>query len=231
MSILKITPNPKFNQGAPKNKRNIDWERIEVDYRAGLLTLREIAGLHGISHVSVSNRAKRDGWTRDLSKRIDAKTKELVNESLINREMNADKRRALEENTVDASAKIISDVILGHRKTIKRARSLSESILHELEAVSDNRDLFKKLAELLSDTTESDTPTAHNQRLTALNRAIDMSARVDSLKKLSDTLKTLVALEREAFNLNNAPSTPDTPDEQPSTWAETMSLIKERIKK
>ncbi len=55
-------------------KRQIDWERIEADYRAGLLSLREIAAANpGVSHVSISKHAKRDGWIRDLSAKINAK--------------------------------------------------------------------------------------------------------------------------------------------------------------
>jgi hypothetical protein len=43
-----------------------DWERIELDYRAGVKTLRQIAAEHGITHGAINKRAKRDGWERDL---------------------------------------------------------------------------------------------------------------------------------------------------------------------
>lgn len=46
-----------------------DWEKIELDYRAGIKTLTQIAAEHGISHVAIIKRAKRDGWERDLSHR------------------------------------------------------------------------------------------------------------------------------------------------------------------
>lgn len=47
-----------------EEKKPTDWERIELDYRAGILTLREMASAHGISNVSIHKRAKRDGWVR-----------------------------------------------------------------------------------------------------------------------------------------------------------------------
>ena len=34
-----------------EEKKPTDWERIELDYRAGILTLREMASAHGISNV------------------------------------------------------------------------------------------------------------------------------------------------------------------------------------
>ena len=52
----------------------VDWERIELDYRANVLSLREIAELHpGTNHVAIARRAKRDGWVRDLAQKIKAK--------------------------------------------------------------------------------------------------------------------------------------------------------------
>ena len=41
-----------------------DWERIEFDYRAGLLSSREIASAGGVSHTAINKRAKRLGWAR-----------------------------------------------------------------------------------------------------------------------------------------------------------------------
>ena len=52
---------------APKS--GADWERIELDYRAGVKSLREIASEHGITEGAIRKRARRDGWERDLSVR------------------------------------------------------------------------------------------------------------------------------------------------------------------
>ena len=42
-----------------------DWEKIEADYRAGILSLREIAEAHpGTNHVAIARKAKREGWSR-----------------------------------------------------------------------------------------------------------------------------------------------------------------------
>ena len=38
-----------------------DWEAIERAYRAGLLSIREIASTQGITHGAINKRAKRDG--------------------------------------------------------------------------------------------------------------------------------------------------------------------------
>lgn len=46
-------------------KPPVDWERIEAEYRAGVLSLREIAALHpGTNHVAIKRRADRYVWDR-----------------------------------------------------------------------------------------------------------------------------------------------------------------------
>lgn len=63
---------------AQEKKKAPDWERIEADYRAGFLSVREIAAALGVSHVAIGKRAKRDGWERDLGAKIKAKAEALV---------------------------------------------------------------------------------------------------------------------------------------------------------
>lgn len=49
-----------------------DWERIEIDYRAGLLSLREMAAKHGpLTEGAIRKRAKRDGWERGGARESD----------------------------------------------------------------------------------------------------------------------------------------------------------------
>lgn len=55
-----------------------DWEAIERAYRAGLLSIREIASTQGITHGAINKRAKRDGWGRNLKAKIQAKADALV---------------------------------------------------------------------------------------------------------------------------------------------------------
>jgi hypothetical protein len=42
------------------------------------LSIREIAAQHGITDTAIRKRAARDGWARDLSKRIQDKAEALV---------------------------------------------------------------------------------------------------------------------------------------------------------
>lgn len=149
-------------------KKPVDWERIELDYRAGILTLRELSEKSGVSHVSIHKRAKRDGWTRDLAAKIQAKAEELVNRAEANRLGN--KEAAVNERQViDAGAEAILTIKMGHRTRARKHTEIVDSLLSELES--------------------SDEPLA---------------ARVDISKKLGDTLKVLIGIERDAFDIVTA---------------------------
>lgn len=55
-----------------------DWERIEQLFRAGLLSVREIAAACGIFHTAINKRSKAEGWDRDLNAKIKVKADSLV---------------------------------------------------------------------------------------------------------------------------------------------------------
>lgn len=55
-----------------------DWEAIETAYRAGVMSLREIAAQHGISEGAIRKRAKRDDWSRDLAAKVKERADDLV---------------------------------------------------------------------------------------------------------------------------------------------------------
>lgn len=119
----------KAAEQQPKPKA--DWERIELDYRAGVKTLRQIADEHGISHVAVNKRAKKDGWTRDLSAKIQAKADELVTKAEVTKSVTLETRMT-EKTVIDGAGQALADVRLAHRRDIHRARGLVNALLDEL---------------------------------------------------------------------------------------------------
>ncbi|MEO6747401.1 MAG: hypothetical protein ABIN08_23205 [Caldimonas sp.] len=47
-----------------RGRRDIDWPAIEQDYRAGLLSLRDLAEKHDCAHSTIANHAGRHCWKR-----------------------------------------------------------------------------------------------------------------------------------------------------------------------
>lgn len=191
-----------------------DWERIEADYRAGLLSLREIGAKDGhVTEGAIRKRAKKLGWSRDLGARIQAKAEELVRKEAVRTvgAQYATGSPVAERTIVEANAEVIKDVRLSHRKDISKARTLVMSLLAELEALTSEPLLIEKLEELLDQVSAADSEDVAKvigKARESLNKAITLPVRAGTMKALADSLKTLVTLEREAWGLA-ADSTPD----------------------
>ena len=187
------------------NKPAPDWEKIEADYRAGIKTLRQIAGEHGVSHVAINKRAKRDGWSRDLSAKIAAKADELVTKGAVTSVVTTESRIS-EREVIDANAQAIVSVRLSHRRDIQRSRSITMRLLEELELQSgrENAELLEQLGELMR--REDDRG---QDRLNDLyQKIISLPGRAKTMKDLGESLRVLVTLERQAFGLDDKDQKP-----------------------
>lgn len=182
-------------------KPQIDWERIELDYRAGVKSLREIAAGSGTSHVNIAKRAKSQGWVRDLTKKIEAKANELVNKASVNTPVNT-ASPAAEKATVEAVASTQATIRLAHRADIERTRSLCIGMLTELEQQSADPALMAEAAEILRSTPlEEMTKDKRAKLAEAAAKAGSLQTRSSVMRSLAETLKVLIALERQAFGI------------------------------
>ncbi|WP_324734110.1 hypothetical protein [Pseudomonas paeninsulae] len=180
------------------SKPPIDWESIERDYRAGLLSVREIASARSTSHTAINKRAKRDGWDRDLKAKIKARADALVSKQEVSTQVSTAGAET-EREIVESNALAIVSVRMNHRTDISRSRRLANALLEELEGMTGSRELFAQLGVLLA------SPDGNGQdKLSELyHKVIALPGRSKVLKELSDTLKTMITLERQAYNLDD----------------------------
>lgn len=184
----------------PSTKRRkasaADWESIESHYRAGVLSLRQIGALEGVSEAVIRKRAKENGWSRDLTERVQQK----VREKLIAEEVRSDPVHAAE--IVDSASDTVVRVVREHRGTIRQSRELLQTMLAQLQQAVVEREVLELAIE--SETEDDQSPKRRNSML----RAVSLPTHVVALRDLSLTLRNLVALEREAFNIGDAPPPP-----------------------
>lgn len=192
------------------DKQSPDWERIEQLYRAGLLSVREIASSQGITHGAINKRAKRDGWVRDLKAKIKAKADSLVSKAAVSTQVSTDTIKT-EKATVEANATVIANIRIGHRTDIGRYRRLANKLLDELEGLTDNRDLFDQVGELLANPDDNGLDKLND----LYRKVIDLPSRTKTLKELGETLKNLITLERQAYDVGT-----EQPNDDRSTLTE-----------
>ncbi|OEG95213.1 hypothetical protein AN674_0222665 [Enterobacter kobei] len=179
-----------------------DWEAIESAYRAGVMSLREIASQHGISEGAIRKRAKRDDWSRDLNAKVKERADDLVRKAEVRKQVRSEvtfNERVL----IEATAEVIASVRMEHRGDIKRARQITNALFDELGAECADVAALERLGELMFDPDDKGQDKLND----LYHKIISLPSRVKSMKDLSDSLKTLIGLEREAYSIENKAET------------------------
>ena len=121
-------------------RSDIDWEAVERLYVAGQLTIRQIASKCDINPASITKRAKKHDWQRDLSAAIDARTKakissidvsELIEQSA---QQGAQQSAQTIKNAIEQASDVAAGIVIKHRASLRLEHERALSI----EALLDN---------------------------------------------------------------------------------------------
>ena len=135
----KQRPKPKF----------IDYDKIEREYCAGILTVREIAAKHGITHQMILLKAKKLGWVRNLKDRIDTRTQEILY-----REMFPETYQKLtERGIIEGVGKFHAEISMCQQARVETSRSIFLTLQHRVQTEAEDPlkqtphlvDTYKKL--------------------------------------------------------------------------------------
>ena len=159
------------------DRQPIDWERIEAEYRAGQLSLREIARAHGITDTAIRKKAKALSWERSLADKVREAAREKLVRSDGSQAGSHPQRARTDREIVEAASLRGLEVVTSHRADIHQ--------LHGLKRV---------LAGRLSDVLHGGSPEGP-----CLG---ERESPGDLLEKLSRVTARLIPLERQAFNLD-----------------------------
>ncbi|MBI6340311.1 MULTISPECIES: hypothetical protein [unclassified Proteus (in: enterobacteria)] len=194
-----------------------DWEAIESAYRAGVMSLREIASQHGISEGAIRKRAKKDDWSRDLNAKIKSRADDLVRKEEVRKQVRTETTLS-ERVLIEATAEVIANVRMEHRGDIRRARELANVLFDELSAKCADVPALNKLGDLMF----SPDDNGRDKLNEIYHSIISLPERVKSAKALSETLKNLIGLERQAYGLD---------DVQPNKTASQLSDLMDDLSK
>lgn len=179
-------------------RKVIDWESVEIQYRTGIRSLKDIGREFDVSDAAIVKRAKRDGWTRDLKAKIQAKADAKVSESLVRAEVSA-QTKIREREVIEANASAVANVLLGQRRDIQRSRNIVMAMMAELEAScgAENAELLASLGAMMR------SPDEYGRdKLNDLYQAVvSLPGRAKTMKDLAASLVSLIDKERDAFNI------------------------------
>lgn len=205
------------------DKAPTDWEGIEREFRAGQLSVSEIGRQFGVSHTAINKRAKREGWTRDLS----AKVRKEVSARLVSEGVSAEGVR----ETIQLAAERGVQLVREHRSDIGSNRAVVTRLIEELSETIENIDEIEE--DIEEETTPRDGASPVERASLAKRRArmlsaVSLSSRASTASTLATALKTLIPLERQAFSLDDKGG--DDPDKTPDKVDLTDESV-ERLKR
>lgn len=123
----------------PKSKhparKRMDWEAIERDYRTGQFTLRELSTKQGVAHTTISRRAEREGWTKDLAEAVRLATSASLIQATVQQQCTNAHQNATA--AVLVAAEVNKQVVLGHRNRLTQLAADADVARLKLVELSD----------------------------------------------------------------------------------------------
>jgi len=149
-----------------------DWESIEREFRAGQLSIRQIARQHRVAEATLRKRSKKLGWERDLTGAV----RQRVQADLV-RSAHPAHPAACDVAIIDYAAARGVEVIRQHRDHLSRLQGIATTLAQQLE-------LFLK----------GTTPKVAFMGL--------KESPADVLTKVAQATAKWIPLERQAFGLD-----------------------------
>lgn len=162
-------------------RKLIDWDLIQRLFIANQLTIRQIAKECGVSDAAIRKRAKANGWVRDLSGPIKARTQAKIAmaevaaiASLAAQEKVAARSAELTAEAIEHASDIAAGIVVRHRSDLKKHVERSNVIGERLDTMIQEASGLK-----------------------------DMAIITQCFKSLVEAQSRIIALEREAFGLDD----------------------------
>jgi len=117
-------------------------------------------------------------------------------------------------------------ILVAQRADTNKYRTLCVALYSELSAQTLDKESFEKLGELMRNPNQNGTDKLND----LYKRIIDTPSRIDAFKKLSETFKTIVGLERQAYNISdNANNEANTLDVKSTPAGDFLNDMIKRI--
>lgn len=178
-------------------RKIIDRGCLELDYRTGLHTFKEMSATHGISGPRIKQIADKEGWTRDLGAKIRQTAMAKLSAPP------SPGKIQTEAEIVERGSNEVVDIVLAHRRDAGRVRALAMTMLQELETTTRAPMLLRDMQTIITlhAAGEQVPHDVLNRADLALHQVMTVDSRAGTHKSLADTLTKVVAIEREAHGV------------------------------
>lgn len=194
---------------------------LKADYATGAFKDGALAAKYGVSREQIARRRSADrkldpsAWPKDLAAAVGVATKVKLAQTIAGiSEVKPGNLRSTvtgmvaeavlgqaQELTevVMAAAEVNKQVIIGHQHDAANLRQLVGRLTNEIALSNMLAGEMEMLAQIVAGSGAE--PADEAKARSMVMKALGMGQRVSSLKALSETLKNLIAIEREAYNI------------------------------
>lgn len=204
---------------APKK---VDYARIEPGWRAGIKSPAQLAAEYteatgiSVSHTAINKHFKGRNIPRDLADKVRSKAESMVLEAMVTGKVSAETTKP-DLAIINVNAELQANIEIGQRKDIGRSRKLVVKLLDELEEQTDKVHDLEELGEMMRKENDAGVDKLND----LYHKVIGLSGRISNMKALTEALKNLIGLERQAYNM-------DAPVKPPSSASELSDEELER---
>lgn len=170
-------------------KKKIDWEGIKREYRTGQVSITEIAAQFNCARETITRKAKKESWKRDLTKAV---KKEVANKvtriTAVTDESQVTNENVTmtDEEVIEKAAERGKEIIITHRRDIANLRELEKSLINELK--NNPTKLYI---------------TQYQGKIIEKVVGLTVAERALAANNLANVQHKRIQLERQAFNLND----------------------------
>lgn len=180
-----------------KFRKTVDWDAMRSDWVAGIKSVLQLSSEYDVSRAAILKHWKNAGVERNLADKIKAKADALVTRASVTHEVTSN-NGLTESEIINANAQNNAAIQINERKDVTRSRNIVMKLVDELEEQIDCKEEYIQLGEILRNPDQNGNDKLNDIYM----KVISLPGRVDSVKKLSDSLKTLIELERKVYKID-----------------------------
>lgn len=194
----------------------VDWDAIEPEWLAGVKSKAQLSKEYKVSRAAMDKHFAAKGVERDATAAIKARADSLVTHDAVTPKVTGE-TKVTERAVVEANAEMLANVIRGHRKDLGRLRGVVSVLLDKVENILLESDLFKQVGEICASPDENGVDKVNE----LYQKVIGLPVQTETTKKLAETMKVLIELERKVFKI-------DEPEEN-ATKSVTVILSRQDV--
>ena len=194
--------NPGLADDLPESggRKDVDWEKLEREFRMGKMTYAEMSNEFGVNASTITRRAKKEGWTRDLSQLVRQETRAHISAQIVAHAQETHKSR-ISGDAKAVEIEAISNAMLSadHERVGSKSRALFEVVIDQIA---------KELADMPAIETLAIAVAQNSPEAAAgLRKVLALPTLVDAAKKATEGAAKAIDVERKSRNMDEADQT------------------------